>query len=206
MFDPMRNHIAAVRSQPQAGAALRQRIGEILGDPDHPQIDQVDQAVNNSIDAIPVILEQVSVSAQQAGIAHLIAPVFQQVMHYFLNGNDMIPDHAGTFGLVDDAYLVHAFLSQVNAAYQANTGRPLLMFDPSPTLQVLGGIAGPQVSGQLNQAVTQGVAQAVQQSQYEQLTQWNQTLSPTGGPGAWGGAWEDEMARIGAECGISIDW
>ena len=118
----------------------------------------------------------------------------------------MIPDHAGTIGLVDDAYLVHAFLSQVNTAYQANTGRPLLMFDPAPTLQVLGGIAGPQVSGQLNQAVIQGVAQAVEQSQYEQLTQWKQTLSPTGGPGAWGGTWEDEMARVGAECGISINW
>ena len=205
MFDPLRNHIGAVRQTPDAGAALRQRLGEVLGDPEHPQIPAVEQALDTAIDAIPVILENMSAAAQQAGIAHLIAPLFQQVTHYFLSGDDLIPDHAGTLGLLDDAYLVHAFLAQVNMAYQANTGRPLLAFDPSPTLQVLGGIVGPGVTGHLDQAVVAGVGQAVQQSVFEQLTQWNGTLSPTGGPGAWGGSWEDEMARIGAECGISFN-
>lgn len=205
MFDPLRNHIAAVRQVPDAGAALRQRLGDVLGDPEHPQIPAVEEALATAIDAIPVILENMSAAAQQAGIAHLIAPLFQQVSHYFLSGDDLIPDHAGTLGLLDDAYLVHAFLAQVNGAYQASTGRPLLAFDPSPALQVLGGIIGPQVAGHLDQAVTAGVGQAVQQSRFEQLTQWNGTLSPTGGPGAWGGSWEDEMARVGAECGISFN-
>lgn len=206
MFDPMTSHIAAVRGQPNAEAGLRSRLAEVLGDPNHPQTEQVVQAVNGAIDSIPVILQNMAAAAQQAGIAHLIAPLFQQVTHYFLRGDDLIPDHHGTLGLLDDAYLVHAFLGRVNLAYQANTGRPLLMFDPSPTLQVLGGIIGAQATTTLDQAVVQGVESAVQQSRFEQLSQWNQTLSPTGGPGAWGGSWEDEMARVGAECGISINW
>ncbi len=43
----------------------------------------------------------------------------------------------------------------------------------------------------------------VNQSQMEQLAALGG--SPTGGPGAWGGSWEDEMRRMGAEIGISFD-
>jgi hypothetical protein len=150
-----------------------------------------------------------SVAAQQGGVAHLVGPLIQQVAQYFLSEQDLIPDRSGTLGLLDDAYLAHAFLHQVNVAYAASTGHPLLPFDAAPAIQVLRALLGPQVSLQLDQWVTDGVGQAVAQSRFQQLQQWNGQFqgggSRTGGPGSWGGCWEDEMARMGAEMGISFD-
>lgn len=203
MLDPLRNHIAAVRAQPDSDAALRQRLGEVLGAPDHPQRGQCEQALNAAIDAIPAILEQMSSASAQAGIGHLVAPLVQQVAGYFLEEQDLVTDRAGTLGLLDDAYLAHAFLLQVNVACLQGTGRPLLPVDPGPTVGVLREILGPQITGQLDAWVVQGVNQAVNQSQMEQLAALGG--SPTGGPGAWGGSWEDEMRRTGAELGISFD-
>lgn len=209
MLDPLRNHIASVRARAGAHDALRQMLDQALGPLGHPQRAQCEQALNAAIDAIPAILEQLAANARQAGIAHLVGPLVQQVAQYFLSEQDLIPDRAGTLGLLDDAYLAHAFLHQVNVAYASSTGRALLPFDAAPTIQVLRAVLGPQVSLQLDQWVTQGVGQAVAQSQFEQLQQWNGQFQGgagrTGGPGSWGGTWEDEMARMGAELGISFD-
>ena len=204
--DPLRQHIASVRGQPHAAEALRQRLSQIPIVSGPAQIAQFEQALNGAIDWIPQIIEQVSVAGQQAGIDHLLVPILQQISHYFLAEEDLIPDHQGTLGLLDDAYLAHAYLHQLNAAYQANTGFPLLALNPSATLEVLRVVLGPQITNQLDQVVMQGVGQAVQQSQYGQLIQQQHTLGPTGRPGSWGGTWEDEMSRVGAELGISIDW
>ena len=204
--DPLRRHIASVRSRPHAAEALRQRLSHIPTVSGPGQFAQFEQALNGAIDWIPHIIEQISVAGHQAGISHLLAPILQQISDYFLAQEDLIPDHQGTLGLLDDAYLAHAYLYQLNTAYQANTGFPLLALNPSATLEVLRVVLGPQITNQLDQVVMQGVGQAIQRSQYEQLTQWQHTLGPTGGPGSWGGTWEDEMSRMGAELGISIDW
>jgi hypothetical protein len=191
-----------VRVRPDAPDALRQRLDQVLGSPDHPQRAQCEQALNAAIDAIPAILEQMTSAAQQAGVAHLVAPLAQQVAGYFLEERDLVADRAGTLGLLDDAYLAHAFLLQVNVAYQQSAGRPLLPVDPAPTVRVLREILGPQVTGPLDASVVQGVNEAVNRSQMEPL---GSRGGRTGGPGSWGGTWEDEMARMGAEMGISFD-
>jgi uncharacterized membrane protein YkvA (DUF1232 family) len=202
----LRNHIATVRGRAGADEALRQVLDQALGRSGHPQRAQFEQALNGAIDAIPAILEQLSAAAQQSEVAHLVGPLIEQVAQYFLSEQDLIPDHAGTLGLLDDAYLAHAFLHQVNVAYAAGTGHALLPFDVAPAIQVLRAVLGPQVSLQLDQSVAQGVGQAVAQSQFQQLKQWNGQFqgdrSRTGGPGSWGGCWEDEMARRGAAIGI----
>jgi len=206
MIDPLRNHIATVRGRAGAHEALRQVLDQALGRSGHPQRAQFEQALNGAIDAIPAILEQLSAAAQQSEVAHLVGPLIEQVAQYFLSEQDLIPDHAGTLGLLDDAYLAHAFLHQVNVAYAAGTGHALLPFDAAPAIQVLRAVLGPQVSLQLDQSVAQGVGQAVAQSQFQQLKQWNGQFqgdrSRTGGPGSWGGCWEDEIARRGAAIGI----
>lgn len=205
----LRNHIATVRGRAGADEALRQVLDQALGRSGHPQRAQCEQALNGAIDAIPAILEQLSAAAQQSEVAHLVGPLIEQVAQYFLSEQDLIPDHAGTLGLLDDAYLAHAFLHQVNVAYAAGTGHALLPFDAAPAIQVLRAVLGPQVSLQLDRLVAQGVGQAVAQSQFQQLKQWNGQFqggrSRTGGPGSWGGCWEDEMARMGAEIGISFN-
>jgi uncharacterized membrane protein YkvA (DUF1232 family) len=206
MSEPLRDHIAAVRGQPQAAAALRERIGQLPGVSTPGQIDQCEAAINGAIDSIPNIIEEMAAAGQQAGIGHLLAPILQRLTGYFLAVEDLLPERKGTLGLLDDAYLAHLYLQEINRAYQASTGMLLLAIDLSDTIAVLRVLLSPQVSDQLDQAVSQGVNQAIQLSQFQQLTEWNQSLSPTGGPGAWGGSWEDEMSRVGAEIGISIDW
>ena len=206
MNDPLTSHIEAVRNAPGAATELRERLSQLPGITTQAQLEQCEQAVNSAIDAIPFIIRQMAAAGQQSGIGHLLAPILQQVTGYFLGHDDLIPDSRGNLGLLDDAYLAHLYLQEINRAYMAGTGSLLLQIDCSGTIAVLRAILGPQITGQLDQAVVQGVSQAIQGSEYQQLINQNQPLSPTGGPGAWGGSWEDEMSRVGAECGISINW
>jgi hypothetical protein len=206
MNDPLTSHIESMRRIPGASTELRERLGQLPGVSTQAQLDQCEQAVNGAVDAIPHIIRQMAAAGQQSGIGHLLTPILQQVTDYFLTQDDLIPDSRGNLGLLDDAYLAHLYLQEINRAYKMSTGSLLLGIDCSGTIAVLRVILGPQITAQLDQAVIQGVDQAMQRSEYQQLINRNQPLSPTGGAGAWGNSWEDEMSRVGAECGISINW
>ena len=206
---PLAAHIAAVRRAPGANAALRQRLQQLLPGPAAGQIPAYEQALHGAVDAIPQILSALAQAAQQAGVAQPMAPLLQQAQAYFFETNDLVPDHYGTLGLLDDAYLVHAFLYQINCVALSQAGVPLVQYDPSAIIQGLRVVLGVHVTQQLDQAVVGAVNQIIQQHQYQQLVQQRTSLDPrrsrTGGPGAWGGAWEDEMARMGAEIGLSFN-
>jgi uncharacterized membrane protein YkvA (DUF1232 family) len=207
--NPLQDHIASIYQLPDAGVRLRQRLQELAPTATPAELVALEQNLREAIDAIPSLLEALAQAAQGAGVASLVAPLLQQTVQYFFGADDLVPDHQGLLGLLDDAYVVHGLLHQLNAAYQAETGRLLLPYDPSGPLQVMRAVLGPAVTHQLDQAIVGGVNQIQQQGYYQQLAQQRPDLGGaarrTGGPGSWGGCWEDEMARRAAELGFSFN-
>lgn len=167
----------------------------------------VEQYVGETVD----LIETCAVAADQAGIGSSITPVLKAAAQYFLTPHDYLPDHLGLYGLLDDAYLARSLIGQVSILYQQHTGVPLLPFDVHPFSGVVRALIGEPATMQLDQIVVSTIQQAVMQYQLNQMyAQRAGTLpmgmSRTGGPGSWGGTWEDEFSRQAAELGISVNW
>lgn len=166
-----------------------------------------EQYVSETVD----LIEACVVAANQASIGNSIAPVMEAAAQYFLAPHDYLPDHLGLYGLLDDAYLARSLIGQVSILYQQHTGVPLLPFDIHPFSGVVRALIGKPATMQLDQIVVSTIQQAVMQHQLNQMyAQRAGTLpmgmSRTGGPGSWGGTWEDEFSRQAAELGISVNW
>jgi uncharacterized membrane protein YkvA (DUF1232 family) len=169
--------------------------------------DVMEQYVRDTVD----LLEACSMAANQAGIGALVDPILAVATQYFLQPLDFIPDEAGLYGLLDDAYLARSLIAQVSELYRHRTGVPLVPFDLVPDNVTVRAVIGEPVATQLDRTVAGTLQNAVVQQSLAGLYGHNSTLngfehlSATGGPGSWGGCVEDEIARLGAECGISIN-
>lgn len=206
LIQQIENHIRSVQQLPGSSQMLHQQLSRLVPP---AEAAQAEAALNSMIEAVPQLLMAIAEAGDQAQVGHLLAPILQTAAGYFLQPQDLIPDHMGTLGLIDDTYLVHAFLYQINAEFAAQTGRPLVAVNIEQALQLMRAVLGPVISMQLDQAVLQSVQAVLQQAYAQQLAQWQQAngmsaVQPDPEQWSWGGTTEDEMARLSAKIGLSL--
>lgn len=204
----IRDQINRTFNTPGFDSFARQRIRELSNATtiDPATEDRLIGLLCQYVERAPQLLEACYGAAQQAGVANEAAPILEAAARYFLEPQDFIPDQMGLYGLLDDAYQSNRFVARTSELYQQYTGRPLLALDLSGMNTRARSIIGEPLASQLDQVVDSTVQSIIQQIQLLAQQRQQFQVSPTGGPGAWGGTWEDEMARTGAELGISINW
>ncbi len=205
----MRQYIASVRRQPGSAKVLRDRLLQLVPGMQAAQMAQLEAAIDNYIDAAPALMEGIYFAAGRMQIVPAVEPLLTAATQYFFGANDLVPDHLGTLGLIDDTYVVHLAVHNLNVVYQQNTGVALLNVDLREPAAALRAIIGEPIAAQLDQAVNSTLEQILAQEYYQQLAHWGQTLQVSSndtahGPGSWGGSTEDEIARQAALLGISI--
>jgi uncharacterized membrane protein YkvA (DUF1232 family) len=205
----MRQYIASVRQQPGSAKVLRDRLLQLVPGMQSAQMAQLETAIDNYIDAAPVLMEGIYSAAERMQIVPAVEPLLTAATQYFFGANDLVPDHLGTLGLIDDTYVVHLVVHNLNVVYQQNTSVALLNVDLREPAAALRAIIGEPIATQLDQAVNSTLEQILAQEYYRQLAQWGQTLqvpsnNSNHSPGSWGGSSEDEIARQCALLGISI--
>jgi hypothetical protein len=78
------------------------------------------------IEQVPVFLEQGETAAKHLDFAGEIEPLLRELEDYWFEDNDLIPDHPGLRGLLDDAYATLALLQAISDYCAMKFGRPLL--------------------------------------------------------------------------------
>jgi uncharacterized membrane protein YkvA (DUF1232 family) len=204
----IRKQIADTFNSPGFDTFARQRLQQISDGSatDRTREDRLIGLLCEYVERAPQLLEACLDAALREGVANEAAPILEVAARYFVEPQDFIPDQLGLFGLLDDAYLTHRFVARTSELYQQYAGHPLLPLDLSSMNAVARSVIGEPLAGQLDQAVDSSVQTIIQQIQLLAQQRQQFQFSPTGGPGAWGGTWEDEMSRTGAELGISINW
>lgn len=209
----IRQHISTVLSLAHSREVFDRRLQDIAGTQSQTlgpaEIDEFAGVAEKYVSETVDLLEACNVASMQADVAHLVGPMLNQAAQYFLNPQDFIPDAAGLYGMLDDAYLARTFIAAISDQYRQHTGVPLLPVDLRPDNLVIRTIIGEPVASQLDHAVATTLQQAIIQQSMAGLYAQGSPLhlqggSRTSGPGSWGGCIEDEIARLGAECGISI--
>ena len=79
--------------------------------------------VSAYIEQVPELLQAAHQVAQEAGIEAQIKPVLKVAEQFFLQPPALMAGHEGLEGLLDEAYLAHRLVEEVNDRYITHSGR-----------------------------------------------------------------------------------
>ena len=105
------------------------------------------------IEQVPELLDAADAVAREAGIDAQIKPVLKIAEEYFLQPLALLNDHDGLDGLLDEAYLAHRLVEEVNDVYIAHMGQPLIPLDTTVANLIAHQLIGEEFANRLDDAV-----------------------------------------------------
>lgn len=112
------------------------------------------------IDYVPSLLDAVAIGAKKAGIESHVKPLLNIAIAYFVSPPETVPQQ-GLMALMDEAYLAHRFIEEVNDIYVANAGMPLIPMDTTMANVIIHNLIGEPFANELDAIVHQAVKQMI---------------------------------------------
>ena len=155
--------------------------------------------VKEYIEHVPMYLEQAASAGQQYGLATEINQMLREIESYWFEAEDLVPDHLGLVGLMDDAYGSLFLLQALSDYCQGTFGRPMLQQNLTAANQAMRGLIGDPVVSILEQRVSMTVANAMMHQVISRIAR-TPIAFPAGPDPMWGNASINEVvdARLGA--------
>jgi len=167
--------------------------------PTAQDLDGVLAFVRDYVEHVPATLEAIAAAAPRTGDREQWQHLLSAAEQYWFAALDIIPDHVGLTGLLDDAYYVLSLMHGISEGYKERTGTGLLSPNIGPSNLMMRVIIGEPHASMLDAAI----AAARQGPALQNLI--NQLARGLGGPMTvpdpiWGNASIDEIvnARMGA--------
>lgn len=113
--------------------------------------------VSAYIEQVPELLQAANQVAQEAGIEAQIKPVLKVAEQFFLQPPALMAGHEGLEGLLDEAYLAHRLVEEVNDRYINHLGAPLIPLDTTVANLIAHQLIGESFANQLDEAVQHAV-------------------------------------------------
>lgn len=105
------------------------------------------------VDEVPELVEAAASVASEAGIDAQIQPVLHLAEAFFLSPPPELEGHEGLEAILDEAYLAHRLVEEVNDRYIAHFGQPLIPLDTTVANLVAHALIGEPFANQLDAAV-----------------------------------------------------
>lgn len=105
------------------------------------------------IGQVPDFIEAISEISKEAGIFDGVKPLLNIASDYFLEPPEIIGDHSHLEALLDEAYLAHRLLEEVNDRFIGYCGIPLAPMDMTRANVVAHELIGEPFANELDQAV-----------------------------------------------------
>ena len=138
-------------------AVLSERNGVV---PDQAELDRGSRFVLGYVEQVPYMLKVAITAAANVGLDSEMEHILDMVRSYWTLELDVIPDHLGVIGLLDDAYCSLSSLQAVSDHYQLQTGKYLFPDDLTAANKVMRKIIGNPYVTELDNYVTKAVKEA----------------------------------------------
>ena len=166
----IRAHIDQVLTQDESSACgpLKAHVASMGAKLDADSL----EVVCAYIDLVPACLEalyQVASSHNQLGT---VQPILSTVAAYFAETDDLIADHHGLFGLLDDAYMAYTFMDQLNKEFVERQGSPLMDMDIAAVSQAIKPLLGETIVTTIDQHVQSTIEQTRMAQQLKTAGKW----------------------------------
>jgi hypothetical protein len=102
---------------------------------------------------VPDFIDAIRSMAQGAGIYKDVEPLLKIASDYFLSPPSIVDPHSQLEALLDEAYLAHRLLEEVNDRFMAKSGIPLAPMDMTVANVIAHELIGEPFANELDQAV-----------------------------------------------------
>ncbi len=140
------------------------------------EVAQTVDFIRGYIERAPDLLEACESAAHAVGIGDYARPILEAAQQYFVSPLDVIFDHFGLIGLMDDAYFTQRLLQSISDAYRLWTGNPLLPISLAAANAVVRQLIGEPQASQLDMAIESTLGQVNVRQAFSGLTQYAQPL------------------------------
>ena len=172
--------------------------------PDANANDVLARFVSAYIDEVPDLLDAANEVAREAGIESQIKPVLKIAEQYFLQPPTIMAGHVGLDSLLDEAYLAHRFVEEVNDLYIKHFGQPLIPLDMTVANLIAHQLIGEEFANQLDEAVHHAIDEMLNEESFalESVEAYREKLSSPDTGAAWK-RWPCMSRRLGV--GLELD-
>lgn len=105
------------------------------------------------VEHVPAFIEAIDALTQEAGINNRVAPLLNIACDYFLSPPDLVSGRSQLVALLDEAYLAHRLLEEVNDRFIGYCGIPLAPMDTTRANVIAHELIGEPFANELDQAV-----------------------------------------------------
>ena len=156
------------------------------------------------IDEVPDLLDAANEVAREAGIESQIKPVLKIAEQYFLQPPAIMAGHVGLDSLLDEAYLAHRFVEEVNDLYIKHLGQPLIPLDMTVANLIAHQLLGEEFANQLDEVVHHTIDEMLDDESFalESVEAYRDKLSSPDTGAAWK-RWPCMGRRLGV--GLELD-
>lgn len=105
------------------------------------------------ISQVPEFIDAITQMSQEAGIYEDVSPLLDIASDYFLAPPDIIGSHSQLEALLDESYLAHRFLEEINDRFIGFCGIPLAPMDMTRANVIAHELIGEPFANELDQAV-----------------------------------------------------
>ncbi|MBL0949742.1 MAG: hypothetical protein IBJ08_03330 [Pseudomonas sp.] len=152
------------------------------------------------IEEVPDVLDAAAEVAREAGIEAAVKPVLKIAEHFFLQPPALMEGHEGLEGLLDEAYLAHRLVEEVNDRYIAHLGQPLIPLDTTRANLIAHQLIGEPFANQLDKAVHHALAGMLDDASFDQpsVQAYRERLAAPDTASAWR-RWPCLSQQLGVE-------
>lgn len=156
--------IREISSDPLAARDLHDLLAVIAErsgiDPDERELERGSRFVTGYIEQVPYMLKVASTAAANVGLEEEMGHIVGMVLTYWEMDEDVIPDHLGIIGLLDDAYCSLTTLQAVSDHYRLQTGKHMFPDDLTAANRMMRKIIGEPYVGELDAIVGNAIRDA----------------------------------------------
>lgn len=109
------------------------------------------------VERVPDMLEAAQSVANHAKMRPQLIPVLKVAEEFFLQPGEMSETHRGLLVLLDEAYLAHRLVEEVNDHYVAHGGESLIPMNNTRANLIVHDLLGEEYAGRLDNAVYRAV-------------------------------------------------
>ena len=139
------------------------------------------------IDQVPDLLDAAYEVALQAGIGDQIKPVLRISEHFFSAPPAILQGHEGLDSLLDEAYLAHRLVEEVNDLYIRHLGQPLIPVNTTVASVIAHQLIGETFANQLDEVVHHAIDELLDEESFslESVEAYRDQLASPDTEAAW---------------------
>ena len=159
--DAIRDTIALAKLHEQQTSHMAKLLEKHVKNDIHFTIQLPEQGATESlvdfiiayIEHVPSFIDAARAITSEANIQEYTEPFFKLAEDYFLKPPEIVAGHVGLDELMDEAYLAHRLIEEVNDRFMIRTSIPLVPMDMTMSNLIVHSIIGEPFSNELDEAV-----------------------------------------------------